>query len=107
MVDHRLVGAAEPVAKSPLTSDVGELHREIYVLRDEVLALQARLGQTEVLIKKYRDSEALDLVVDPSIHVENLQSRVADLEFQLQSIKASTSWKLGRLLLSPIRLFRR
>ena len=103
----RKVDAAKPVVAQRLTDDVQELHKEIYVLRDEVLGLQARLAQAEVTTKKYKEGRSLDFVMDPSAHVEYLKTVIDDLEFQIQDIKASSTWKIGNILLSPIRLFRR
>ena len=103
----RKVDPATPVVSQRLADDVQELHKEIYMLRDEVLGLQARLAQAEVTIKKYKEGEALDFVMDPSAHVEYLETVIDDLEFQIRDIKASSTWKIGRILLSPIRLFRR
>lgn len=103
----RKVGVVTPIRSQQLTSDVQGLHKEIYTLRDEVLGLQARLAQAEVVIKKYKEGEALDFVMDPSAHVEYLETVISDLEFQIRDIKSSSTWKLGRVLLSPIRLFRR
>ena len=118
----RKVDAKAPVVSQRLTDDVQELHKEIYVLRDEVLGLQARLAQAEVTVKKYKKAgealhflmdpsahagEALYFLMDPSAHVEYLETVVDDLEFQIRDIKASSTWKIGRILLSPIRLFSR
>lgn len=102
-----MVGVAGPVSKSPLSTNVQELHREIFILRDEVLGLQAQLARAEVTIKKSKEGEAMNFVMDPSAHFEYLETVVHDLEFQIRDIKASSTWKVGRVLLSPIRLFRR
>lgn len=99
--------AAVPVAPRRLPDDVHGLHLEIYALRDEILGVQARLAQAEMTIKKYRESEALGISMEPAVHVEYLETAVADLEFQIQEIKSSSTWKLGRLVLSPVRLFKR
>ena len=98
---------AVPVATKRLPDDVHGLHLEIYALRDEILGVQARLAQAEMIIKKYRDSEASATSIEPAVHVEYLETAVADLEFQIREIKSSSTWKLGRLVLSPVRLFKR
>jgi hypothetical protein len=103
----RKVEVVTPVLSKRLADDVQELHKEIYTLRDEVLGLQARLAKAEVIIKKYKEGEALDFVMDPAAHVEYLETVVTDLEFQIREIKSSSTWKLGRIFLSPIRIFKR
>ena len=103
----RMVGVALPVVSKRLADDVQELHKEIYVLRDEIVGLQARLAQAEVTIKRYKEGQARNFIMDPSAHVEYLETVVDDLEFQIRDIKASSTWKIGRILLSPIRLFSR
>jgi len=96
-----------PTLASQLSDNVEDLHHEIYVLRDEILGLQARLAQSEVTIKKLKEGEALEFAMDPLAHVDHLETVVNDLEFQIGEIKASTTWKLGRFLLTPIRLLKR
>ena len=103
----RSSAAARPVAPLRLPDDVQDLHLEIYALRDEVLGLQAQLAQSEVTIKKLKEGEALKFAMDPLAHVDHLETVVNDLEFQIGEIKASTTWKLGRFLLTPIRLLKR
>lgn len=98
---------AIPAAQSKLPDDVEDLHLEIYALRDEVLGLQARLAQSEVTVKKLKEGEALEFAMDPLAHVDHLETVVNDLEFQIREIKASSTWKLGRFLLTPIRLLKR
>ena len=103
----RKTPVAVPVAPRRLPDDVHGLHLEIYALRDEIFGVQARLAQAEVIIKKYRESEASRISMEPAVHVEYLESAVADLEYQVREIKSSSTWKLGRLLLFPVRLFKR
>ena len=98
---------AVPVAPRSLPNDVHGLHLEIYALRDEILGAQARMAQAEVIIKKYQGNEASGTSMEPAAQVEYLEMAVADLEYQIREIKNSSTWKLGRLLLFPIRLFRR
>jgi len=98
---------AVPVAPRRLPDDVHGLHLEIYALRDEILGVQARLAEAEIIIKKCKESEASEISMEPAVHVEYLETVVADLEFQIREIKSSSTWKLGRLLLSPVRIFKR
>ena len=98
---------AVPVEPRRLPDDVHGLRLEIYALRDEILGFQARLAGAEIIIKKCKESEASGISMEPAVHVEYLETVVADLEFQIREIKSSSTWKLGRLLLSPLRVFKR
>lgn len=96
-----------PAKPIPLPSRHEELRHEVLRLRDEVVGLRALLAEAEVTIKRQHDVHALSASVEPEVHVEYLKHVVADLESQLIATRSSTTWRLGRLLLAPVRVFRR
>lgn len=96
-----------PTKSIPLSSSDEELRHEVLRLRDEVIGLRALLAEAEVTIKRQHDVHALSTSVEPAVHVEYLKHVVADLESQLSATKSSTTWRLGRFLLAPVRVFRR
>ena len=96
-----------PVKPRSLPQEQIELQREVLRLRDEVIGHRARLAEAEVVIKRQVEMQAISASVDPAIHVEYLKGVVEDLEKQLKDIRSSSTWRLGRLLLAPVRVFKR
>lgn len=96
-----------PLVTKALPSDEADLRLEVLRLRDEVVGLRARLAEAEVVIKRLSEPDALKRSGRPSDHVEHLKLVVADFEKQLAEVKASSTWRVGRALLLPIRIFRR
>jgi len=101
MTDSRY-SSLTPVRPRPLPDDARELKAEVLRLRDEIIGLRAVIAEAEVRDKARAESEALSAVIDPSAHVVYLQGVVADLEFQLREVRSSSTWKVGRVLLSPV-----
>lgn len=96
-----------PVRPKALPKEPDALGREVLRLRDEVIGLRARLAEADVVIKRQSEMQAISALIEPSVHVEYLQGVVQDLETQLADIRASATWRLGRLLVAPIRVFKR
>lgn len=96
-----------PVKPRALPTAPEELRHEVLRLRDEVIGLRARLAEAEVVIKRQAEMQVISASVDPAIHVEYLKGVVEDLEKQLKDMRSSSTWRLGRLLLAPVRVFRR
>ena len=95
-----------PHRPHPLPTAVDGLQTEVLRLRDEVIGLRARLAESEVREKARAERETLSREIDPKDHIEHLQLVVADLEAQIAAIKNSSTWRAGRVLLSPVWLVR-
>ena len=96
-----------PVKPRALPRATEELQHEVLRLRDEVIGMRARLAEAEAVIKRQVEIQTISSSVDPAIHVEYLKGVVEDLEKQLKDIRSSSTWRLGRLLLAPVRVFKR
>jgi len=96
-----------PVMAKPLPTEPLELQREVLRLRDEILGLRARLAEAEVVIKRTSEVKTVGSVNEAADHVEYLVGVVADLEKQLAEVKASSTWRIGRAMLLPVRLVKR
>jgi hypothetical protein len=71
------------------------------------MGLRARLAEAEVVIKRMSEMKAIGSSNEAAGHVDYLTGVVADLEKQLAAIKSSSTWRIGRALLFPIRLVKR
>ena len=96
-----------PVRPQPLPRDREELEIELFRSRDEFIALRARLAQSEIEVKRLRESATLKYFTSPTEHLDYLEGLVKDLEFQILELKKSTTWRIGRFIMSPIRLLKR
>lgn len=96
-----------PLAAKPLPTEPVELQREVLLLRDDLIGLRARLAEAEVVIKRMSEMKAIGSPVDAVDHVEYLMGVVNDLEKQLAAVKSSSTWRIGRALLFPVRLVKR
>lgn len=92
-----------PELPLPLPDDSLELKREIFQLRDEVVGLRAELGESESRIKQIVEIAHLESTIDPTAHIDYLKGVVRDLELQIEEIRESATWRLGRFVMSPIR----
>lgn len=99
-------GLTSPELPVPLPDDSLELKREIFRLRDEVVGLRAELGEAESRIKQIVEIAHLENTIDPTAHIDYLKGVVRDLELQLDEIRVSATWRLGRIAMSPIRLMK-
>ena len=95
-----------PELALPLPEESSELKREIFRLRDEVVGLRAELGQAETRIKRHVEIAHLESAPEPATHIEYLEGVVRDLQFQIDEIRRSATWRLGRFLMSPLRLMK-
>ena len=96
-----------PLVSKPLPTEPRELQREVLRLRDEILGLRARLAEAEVVIKRTSEMKSIGSSSEVEGHVEDLLGVVADLEKQLAEVKVSSTWRIGRALLFPVRLVKR
>ena len=90
-----------------------------FVLRDEIVGLQAEL--TEAQFQRSKAEAANDDLRDKVATLENrldaaevahnevfrLQSRVANLEAELTTLKDSTTWRVGKFIMSPAQWLKR
>lgn len=107
MVSDHEFSKLVPIAVKPLPTEMPQLQHEVLRLRDEVIGLRALLAEAEVVVKSRSEHDAIRYKDQASDHIEYLQGVVADLEDQLEAIRVSSTWRLGRALLLPVRLFKR
>lgn len=96
-----------PFLPEPLPTEQTDLQREVLRLRDEVIGMRARLAEAEVVVKRMTESDAIRTSDHAAAHAEYLSGVVADLENQLAAIKTSSTWRIGRALLLPVRLVKK
>jgi len=96
-----------PVRPQPLPRDREDLEIELLRLRDEFIGMRARFAQSEIELKRLRESANLKSFTSPTEHVDYLEGVVKDLESQISALKKSTTWRIGRFIMSPIRLLKR
>ena len=102
----REVPPAQAIRAAALTEDPQDLQIEVLRLRDMVIGLRAE--NAELAATSMAAAERASLISTPDAEdvVENLELVVHDQQIQLDAIKRSTTWRIGRLLLSPVRWLR-
>lgn len=97
-------------SNGPLATDWSEtdaLRREILRLRDELIGAEAQLGELRarlrVEMERQRFSQESRVVSD----LEHVMTVNADLEQQLNEMKGSTTWRVGRAIVRPLSVLRR
>ena len=103
-----------------------ELQLRLFETRDFAIGASARAGemQARLTTKELELANALTVSHEKNIHIENHLAHIARLEAalaavepqirdlrsraeQLDRVYTSVTWRLGRLLMLPVRLIRR
>lgn len=95
---------------SPVATDwdeVDALQREILRLRDELIGAEAQLGELRARLRIETERRRFDQESREVSDLEHVMTVNADLEQQLDDLKASTTWRLGRAFVRPLSLLRR
>jgi hypothetical protein len=87
-------------------SDVDELRLEILRLRDELFGAEAALGEARARLRHATERRRLDAEVREMGDLEHVLELNDDLTLQLEQMRASTTWKLGRMIVRPLALLR-
>lgn len=107
MCDFRAsIPPAEPLRVPALSQDAKELQLEVLRLRDAIFGLRAEKAELSARMHAQTEAAHLGAEADSNDAVEHLELVVHDLQVQLAAIKSSTTWRVGRLLVSPVRLLR-
>ena len=87
-------------------SDLEQLQLEVLRLRDELIGALAREGEVRARLDGLRNSEARweqhNSILNHSAVVEQRD----DLQVRLDTVLNSRTWRVGRAILAPFRLFR-
>jgi len=103
-----------------------EAQLRLFEVRDFAIGASARAGemQARLTTKELELANALTMNQEKNIHIQNHAAHIARLEqalaevesrarelvsrsAQLDRVHASTTWRLGRLLMLPVRILRR
>ena len=88
-------------------SDTEALKLEILKLRDELIGAEARLGQVKAELLRTAGHGRLKLQADGIENHAQVLTENKALKRELQQLKKSTTWRLGRLLVRPLSLFKK
>ena len=88
-------------------SDTEALKLEILKLRDELMGAEARLGQVKAELLRLAGQGRLKLQADGIENHAQVLTENKALKRELQQLKKSTTWRLGRLLVRPLSLFKK
>jgi hypothetical protein len=88
-------------------SDTEALKLEILKLRDELIGAEARLGQVKAELLRVAGHGRLKLQADGIENHAQVLTENKALKRELQQLKKSTTWRLGRLLVRPLSLFKK
>lgn len=107
MSEHTPFAGLSPLSPKPLSINCLELQHEVLRLRDEVVGLRARLAEAEVVIKRTSEAGSISSQLNLDERAAYLTGIVDDLESQISAIKSSSTWRIGRALLLPVRIVKR
>ena len=88
-------------------SDTEALKLEILKLRDELIGAEAQLGQVKAELLRVAGHGRLKLQADGIENHAQVLTENKALKRELQQLKKSTTWRLGRLLVRPLSLFKK
>ena len=98
---------AMPAVNADLPTGEADLVLEVLRLRDRVHGLRAENAELSARLAAATESSALQKELNPEDVIEHLELVVHDLDFQLKQVRSSTTWRVGRLVLAPVRVRRR
>ena len=88
-------------------SDTEALKLEVLKLRDELIGAEARLGQVKAELLRTAGHGRLKLQADGIENHAQVLTENKALKRELQQLKKSTTWRIGRLLVRPLSLFKK
>ena len=88
-------------------SDTEALKLEILKLRDELIGAEAQLGQVKAELLRVAGHGRLKMQADGIENHAQVLTENKALKRELQQLKKSTTWRLGRLLVRPLSLFKK
>ena len=106
---ERLLAEIGTIQHQYRISDVPELRTEVARLNGVINDLDRRINDLTTQLIHSRDyamGKAAELG-ELNIHVAELQQQLKRARNQLKRAHESTTWKLGRLVMTPVRLVKR
>ena len=88
-------------------SDTPALKLEILKLRDELMGAEARLGQVKAELLRLAGQGRLKLQADGIENHAQVLGENRALKQELRQLKKSTTWRIGRLVVRPLSLFKK
>ena len=88
-------------------SDNEALKLEILKLRDELIGAEAQLGQVKAELLRVAGHGRLKMQADGIENHAQVLGENRALKQELQQLKKSTTWRIGRLLVRPLSLFKK
>jgi hypothetical protein len=88
-------------------SDTEALKLEILKLRDELMGAEARLGQVKAELLRLAGQGRLKLQADGIENHAQVLGENRALKQELRQLKKSTTWRIGRLVVRPLSLFKK
>ncbi len=98
----------------PRQTDAADLEHQLMLAHDRILGLRAENAQLRDKVAFYRDepiTAAYERIEELEEQREGLIHVIGDLREQISRIademRASTTWRMGRLVMSPLTVARR
>lgn len=88
-------------------TDTEALKLEILKLRDELMGAEARLGQVKGELLRVAGHGRLKLQPEGIENHAQVLGENRALKQELQQMKKSTTWRIGRLVVRPLSLFKK
>ena len=88
-------------------SDTEALKLEVLKLRDVLIGAEARLGQVKAELLRVAGHGRLKLQADGIENHAQVLTENKALKRELQQLKKSTTWRIGRMAVRPLSLFKK
>ena len=88
-------------------SDTEALKLEILKLRDELMGAEARLGQVKAELLRLAGQGRLKLQADGIENHAQVLGENRALKQELRQLKKSTTWRIGRIVVRPLSIFKK
>ena len=88
-------------------SDTEALKLEVLKLRDELIGAEAQLGQVKAELLRVAGHGRLKLQADGIENHAQVLTENKALKRELQQLKKSTTWRIGRMAVRPLSLFKK
>ena len=101
-------GAHRALSSQDESSTIRELELTILALRDQLIGSEAKLGELRADLQREqaRYARAQELFEIRTAHASNERAIREDLKKQLDDMRASTTWRVGRAVLKPVQILR-